>query len=85
MKARTLNIALPTELVKEVDKAARKEYKNRSELIREALYRYLKDLQEREELFAYGRSVVQKMGLKSEKQVDKIVYQYRHGKTKGRR
>ena len=85
MKGKTFNIALPAELVKEVDKAARKEYKNRSELIREALYRYLQDIEEREDLFAYGRSVTQKMGLKSEKQVNKIVHEYRHGKTKSRR
>ena len=85
MKGKTFNIALPAELVKEVDKAARKEYKNRSELIREALYRYLQDIEEREDLFAYGRSVTQKMGLKSEKQINKIVHGYRHGKTKSRR
>ena len=37
MQTRTLNIALPKELVKKVDEVAKKEYKNRSELIREAL------------------------------------------------
>lgn len=85
MKAKTFNIALPAELVKEVDKAARKEYKNRSELIREALYRYLQDVQEREELFAYGRRAADKLGIKSESQVERIVHEYRHGKVKSRR
>ncbi len=84
MKRKTFNIALPAELVKEVDKAARKEYKNRSELIREALYRYLQDIKEREEIFAYAKSVARKMNLKSEGQVNKIIYAYRHRRTKKR-
>ncbi len=85
MKGKTLNIALPAELVKEVDRAARKEYKNRSEFIREALYRYLKDVEEREELFTYGQSVARRLGIRDEKQVNKIVSEYRHGKIKSRR
>lgn len=85
MRSQTFNIALPAGLVKEVDRAARKEYKNRSELIREALYRYLKDIEEREELFAYGRQVAKKMRLKDEKAASRLVHEYRHGKTKSRR
>jgi len=81
MATQTLNIALPKELVKKVDEAAKKEYKNRSELIREALRVYLKDMEEWEDLFKYGREVGKKMGIKSEKDVDRIVYEYRHGKS----
>ena len=80
MQTQTLNIALPKELVKKVDQAAKKEYKNRSELIREALRIYLKDMEEWADLFKYGREVGKKMGIKSEEDVDKIVYEYRHGK-----
>lgn len=40
-KTRTLNVALPDELVKKADKAAERESRNRSELIREALRVYL--------------------------------------------
>ena len=81
MSTQTLNIALPRELVKKVDEAAKKEYKNRSELIREALRVYLKDMEEWEDLFKYGREIGKKMGIRSEKDVDKIVYEYRHGKS----
>ena len=80
MQTQTLNIALPKELVKKVDQAAKKEYKNRSELIREALRIYLKDMEEWADLFEYGREVGKQMGIKSEEDVDKIVYEYRHGK-----
>lgn len=80
MQSQTLNIALPKELVKRVDKVAKKEYRNRSELIREALRVYLEDKNEWEEIFKYGKKQGKKMGIKSEKDVDRIVYEFRHGK-----
>lgn len=80
MQTRTLNIALPVDLVKRVDAQAKKEYRNRSELIREALRAYLTDRQEWNELLDYGKKVGKKMGIKSEEDVNKIVYEFRHGK-----
>ena len=80
MQTRTLNIALPKELVKKVDEVARREYRNRSELIREAIRRYMKDLDDWERIFEYGKNVGKKMGIKSEEDVNKIVHEYRHGK-----
>jgi len=85
MQSQTLNIALPKELVKKVDEAAKREYKNRSELIREALRVYLKDMEEWKQIFKAGKEAGKKAGIKSEVDVDRIVYEYRHGKkpTKG--
>ena len=80
MQTQTLNIALPKDLVKKVDNRAKKEYKNRSELIREVLRVYLDDRKEWEDLLAYGKKVGKKMGIKSEDDVNKIVYEYRHGR-----
>lgn len=80
MQTQTLNIALPKDLVKKVDERARKEYKNRSELMREALRIYLADRQEWEDLLDYGKKVGKKMGIKSEEDVNKIVYEHRHGR-----
>ncbi len=80
MSTQTLNIALPTDLVKKVDLVAKKEYRNRSELIREALRVYLEDKAKWEDIFAYGRKQAKKMGIKSEEEVNKIVSEYRHGK-----
>lgn len=80
MQTQTLNIALPKELIKEVDERAKKEYRNRSELIREALRSYLTRKQEWEDLLNYGKKVGKKMGIKSEEDVNKIVYEFRHGK-----
>ena len=80
MQTQTFNIALPKDLVKKVDAMAKKEYRNRSELIREALRVYMKDMQEWEEIFEYGKKMGKKMGIKSEEDVNKIVYEFRHGK-----
>lgn len=80
MQTQTFNIALPIELVKKVDLVAKKEYRNRSELIREALRAYLTDMEEWENIFAAGQEAGKKVGIRSEEDVDKIVYKYRHGK-----
>lgn len=80
MLTQTLNIALPKELVKKVDQVAKKEYRNRSELIREALRVYLINKQEWEDIFEYGRKIGKEMGIKSEADVNKIVEEFRHGR-----
>lgn len=80
MNTQTLNIALPKDLVKKVDELAKKEYRNRSELIREALRVYLTDKKEWNDLLDYGKKVGKKMGIKNEEDVNKIVYEFRHGK-----
>lgn len=80
MQTQTFNIALPKALVKKVDQVAKKEYRNRSELIREALRIYLTDKAEWAGIFKTGEKAMKKMGIKSEEEVNKIVYDYRHGK-----
>ena len=80
MNTQTLNISLPRELVKRVDDLAKQEYRNRSELIRQALRVYLTNKYEWRDLSSYGKKIGKKMAIKSEKDVDKIVYEYRHGK-----
>ena len=81
MQMQTFNIALPVDLVKRADIVAKKEYRNRSDLLREALRIYLKDKEEWKKIFSVGRKAGRKMGIKSEIDVDRIVYEYRHGKT----
>ncbi len=81
MNTQTLNIALPEDLVKKVDDLAKKEFRNRSELIREALRSYISNKEKWDELFAYGKSVAKELNLKSEEEINKIVSEYRHGKT----
>ena len=83
MRAQSFNISLPKTLVDLTDSRAEKEFRNRSELIREALWIYLKDKEDWKELLAYGKRRGRKAGIKSEKEVDRIVYESRHGKRSG--
>ena len=80
MQTQTLNIALPKDLIKMVDAFAEKEYRNRSELIREALRVYITRSERWEEILKTGKKYGKKLGIKSEADVNKIVQEYRHGK-----
>lgn len=80
MQSRTLNISLPKELVKKTDEAAKKVFKNRSEYIRDALVSQLKEDNDWEEIFAEGRKIGKKMGIKSEEDAYRLVEEYRKEK-----
>jgi len=79
MKSKTFNMSLPASLLAKIDAVAKREYRNRSELIREALRKYVQDIEEWEALFTYGHQQAREKGVKSERQVNEIVRQYRHG------
>jgi CopG family transcriptional regulator / antitoxin EndoAI len=80
MNTQTLNIALPEDLVKKTDELAKKEYRNRSELIREALRVYIERKSTWDTIFAIGEKAAKKAGITSEEEVNQIVSVYRHGK-----
>ena len=80
MQTQTFNISLPKELVKKVDRVAKKEYRNRSELIREALRVYMDRVESWDNIFQAGEKAMKDMGIKDEKQTDEIVYEFRHGR-----
>lgn len=80
MNTQTLNISLPRELVKKVDEQAKEEYRNRSDFIREALIASLKEKSNWEQIFKAGEKAMKDMGIKSEEEVNEIVYKYRHGR-----
>ncbi len=80
MQTQTFNISLPKELLKKVDRTAKKEYRNRSELIREALRIYMDRMDSWNRIFKAGNKAMKEMGITSEKQVNDIVYEFRHGR-----
>lgn len=73
MNTQAFNIVLPKDLVKRADKLAKVEYKNRSELIREALIRYLDQAEDWKKIFAWGREIKEQFKIKSEEDVLKII------------
>ncbi|HEX7456174.1 MAG TPA: ribbon-helix-helix protein, CopG family [Candidatus Nanoarchaeia archaeon] len=75
-----INISLPKPLLKRIDEAAAKEFRNRSELIREATRSYLKEQERWESIFNRGREAGRKLGIKSEEDAYKIVNEYRHSR-----
>lgn len=79
MQTQVFNIALPGLLVAKIDEVAKREYRNRSEFIREAVRVYLQERNEWDELFAFGSQQVKKVGVKSEKDVDRIIAKTRKG------
>ena len=81
MNTQTFNIALPEDLIKKVDDLAKKEFRNRSELIREALRSYISNKEKWEQLFSYGESVGKKFNISNEEEINKIVAEFRHGKN----
>lgn len=66
MNTKTVNISLPSELMGQLDRVAKKRLSNRSELIREALRGYLTDRQEWDSIFAYGKRQAKKLGVTEE-------------------
>lgn len=79
MDTQTFNISLPTILVKKADKLAKKEFRSRSAVIRTALQQYIEDIEGWNKIFAAGKKAGRKMGIKSEADVNRIVYNFRHG------
>jgi len=81
MQSQTINIALPVELVKKIDIAAKQEYRNRSEFIREATRVYLLKMDTWNQIFAAGKATLEKKDIKNEKDITTIVTEFRHGKS----
>ena len=78
MATQTINISLPSDLLKSADRLAKKESRTRSELIREALRAYVKELSAWEDLFEYGRKQAKKLGIKP-KDIPRLIDEYRRG------
>jgi CopG family transcriptional regulator/antitoxin EndoAI len=78
---KTWSISLPPKLEKEAEKAAKEEHRTKSELIREALRRYLEGRQLRK-LQAYGAKRARELGIVSEDDVDRLVHEYRSERGK---
>jgi CopG family transcriptional regulator/antitoxin EndoAI len=72
---RLITISIFPELLEEAEKVAREENRTRSELIREALRRYIAE-KELRRLQRYGRERAQELGLKEE-DVQRLIDEHR--------
>jgi len=69
------SLSLPPKLLREMERLARREGRTRSELLREALRRYVADSRWRE-LQEFGRSQARKLGIE-ESHIERFVEEYR--------
>lgn len=76
-----LTISLPPAFMKDVERAAKKEHRTKSELVREALRQYLARERQWEALRRYGAEAAQTKGVRSEEDVARIVKEYRREQT----
>jgi metal-responsive CopG/Arc/MetJ family transcriptional regulator len=73
MATKTLNIALDESLLRDVDKAVKRDMGSRSEYFRRLALADLDRRRRWDELFAAGKAVGQQMGITSEHQVYDII------------
>jgi len=73
MKAKTINISLPVQVLKQIDRQADEEYKSRSELLREAVLLYIQTKDNWSVLQNEIAVRAKIMGLTSEDDIEKMV------------
>ena len=73
MATKTINISLPQEVVDQIDQRAKREYRGRSELIKQATLSYIRS-QDNCDLFRRDLSKrAKEMGIKTEDDVEELV------------
>lgn len=73
--SKVTSLSLPPKLLREAERCARREGRTKSDLLREALRRYLTDSRWRS-LQEFGRSQARKLGL-NESDVERLVAEHR--------
>ena len=80
-RSQTVTVSLPPDLAREVDRAARKEGRSRSETFREALRQYLARRDRWDRIFAVGEGTARRLGV-SEQDVTAAVKARRKARTR---
>lgn len=73
MKAKTINISLPEQLLEEIDRKAREEYRSRSELIKEATLYYIQTRDNWQVLQGDISRKANAMGVKTEDDIEELI------------
>jgi len=79
----TVNISFQDSLLRDMDQLAQSEARSRSELVREAVRAYMRRKKRWNGIFALGREVAKKKGLKT-RDVSAEIAAYRKSKATGR-
>lgn len=73
MKTKTINISLPDQVLKEIDRKAKEEYRSRSELLKDASLFYIQTKDNWLVLQTDLTSRAKKLGIKTEDDVENMI------------
>ena len=77
MKSKVITLSLPVKLLKEIDAAAKREGRTRSELMREGCRKYIEDTARWQEVTQNMRRSLAKIGINSEEELYDRMTQWR--------
>ena len=77
----TVNISFPKQLLKNMDRIAKKESRSRSDLLREAVRQYIERKRRWDDIFAWGTRHAKRLKLKPS-DVEKRIAEYRREQTR---
>lgn len=81
-KTKIVNMSLPPEIYQEVEELARQKGISRSELLRQALKQYVASEKRWQEIRAWGEETARRLGIKDERDVDKLIHEFRREQSK---
>lgn len=79
-----ITVSLPADLLREARRVAREDARSRSELIRDALRQYLAS-RRWQRLRQWGAETAERLGLKTEEDLQRLLDEVRFGRRKTRR
>lgn len=79
--SKVLAVSVPPDAAKDFERIAKEEGRNKSELFRQMLqvYRIWRETQRFESLQRYGASQARRLGIKTEKDVERLIQELRRG------
>lgn len=77
---RLITISILPELLEKLNKLAKEESRTRSELLREAVRRYIEE-KEYQDLARYARKEAERQGIRTETEIDRMVAEHRDAQT----
>lgn len=73
----TINLSVPSDLLKDIDRQAKSEHRTRSEFFRDAAREHILREQKWKSLQRYGASQARKMGIRTEEDVVRVIHEFR--------
>jgi CopG family transcriptional regulator/antitoxin EndoAI len=79
-----VNFSLPPEIYKQVEELAKQKETSRSQILREALKRYVASERRWQQIRKWGEESAKRLGIKNEDDVDRIIHEFREEKSRSK-